>query len=745
MPPQRKHLDRVADFLEAVDPLTGQTTLFPYQFDVIPVELISSIYEQFAHSQSAPNRADIIGKKSEAANGSVHYTRLPAVSLVLDEVMDGLRGDETVLDLTCGSGVFLVEALRRFVRLRTRRKKPTRELIRSILHRQLYGVDISEAAIHVAAFSLYLAALECDPDPQSPEGLKFEPLIGRTLINADAHNVEKTPKGAALLDKDGERKRFDLVVGNPPWTFRGQVGSKERRRNGKSAAPLQPRGESLDFVARALDFAHEKTRLGMLLSAMPFFSGSNTGLAAVQPPMRQLAPVTLVNLANMHGWLFPTAAMPAVALFGRHRTRRPGQITVVQVPWSPASAKTHTFDIAPSDIITIPVSDWDRNPRLLKAAAVGHRRDMLLLEGLSSHRRLEDELRALDVKIRDGLIAGNKSRDAAMLQGLPWLQTGDLKFFGVPDRLPPFGLPKAEGVRSRETYTAPLLLVKEFVPKGGRAMTAVSDRDLVFTDAYYGASFPAAHRDAAYLLAGLLGSALGSWFFLTTAAEFGLWKRRLLLRDVQAFPTPPLASTVRSKAGMHVLAAVDRLVGHGVSEADWKNLDEAVFDLYGLDGAERVVVRDGLIRAGWQWRAGRERSVQPAETAGDLGPYASTFVAVMDNWLAAAKRRRMRAEVFDLPKQSPLRIVRFVIEDRRGPSHVKIVRPYGELASLIDAIGQRLNVRLATSLVGKRELRVHGRNEVVIIKPAARRHWMSAAALEDADAVVAESVTGAAA
>jgi hypothetical protein len=46
-------------------------------------------------------------------------------------------------------------------------------------------------------------------------------------------------------------------------------------------------------------------------------------------------------------------------------------------------------------------------------------------------------------------------------------------------------------------------------------------------------------------------------------------------------------------------------------------------------------------------------------------------------------------------------------------------------------------------LVGERELRVHGANEVVIIKPAARRFWMRIAALEDADAVIAESFAGA--
>ena len=113
---------------------------------------------------------------TETGRLSVYYTRLPVVSLVLDEVMDGLTGKETVLDLTCGSGVFLVEALRRLVHLKSGGDTPSRELIRTTLYQQVYGVDISEAAVRVAAFSLYLAALELDLDPQPPRALRFKPL-----------------------------------------------------------------------------------------------------------------------------------------------------------------------------------------------------------------------------------------------------------------------------------------------------------------------------------------------------------------------------------------------------------------------------------------------------------------------------------------------------------------------------------------------------------------------------------------
>ncbi len=187
------HLARVANFLEAVDPDTGQTTFFPYQFDVIPVELISSIYEQFAHSKvGAPAEDDgatsVAETPAQAKRRAVHYTRLPVVSLILDEVMSAATGKETVLDLTCGSGVFLVEALRRLVEKKGG-ASPARELIRSTLYEQVYGVDISEAAVRVAAFSLYLAALELDPDPQPPEALKFK--RGGFKFGSEHHRVTR--------------------------------------------------------------------------------------------------------------------------------------------------------------------------------------------------------------------------------------------------------------------------------------------------------------------------------------------------------------------------------------------------------------------------------------------------------------------------------------------------------------------------------------------------------------------------
>jgi hypothetical protein len=741
--PAPHHLVRVAEFLEAVDPESGQRSLFPYQFDVIPVELISSIYEQFAHAEPRVNARH----STEALRNGVHYTRLSVVSLVLDEVMDGLTGRESVLDLTCGSGVFLVEALRRLVHLRADGQLPTRELIRSTLYEQVYGVDISEAAVRVAAFSLYLAALELDPDPQPPHSLKFRPLIGKTLLVGDARTVEQSEDGKAVLMNSAGLKQFDLIVGNPPWSFKGQTGTEARRKTRSAGVPAQPRGEGLDFVLRAAEFSHEKTRFGVILSATPFFSRSGTGMAAAQHLMRSLAPITLVNLANLCSWLFATATMPAVVLFARHRvTQRPDQITVVQIPWTASGAKTHSFEVAPSDVIKLSLGEIEKQPLKLKAAAVGRRRDLLLLDELTSdHLSLGDRLAHLDTKFRDGLTQGtpaNQTRDAREMRGLELLQSADLQHFHVPHGLPTFNQSEAQWPRSRDTYRAPLLIVKEMVVGHPRALVAVASHDLVFTDAYFAVSFPETHKQTAHLLAAVLSSALASWFFGLTASEFGIYKRKLLMRDVGFLPVPDFKQAVRSEAGQRLLQIEKALRQREISADAWRALDEAVFDLYELDDTDRVVVRDGFLRAGWQWESGREASVLPSDSRSDVTAYARTFLSVMAGWLAARNKRHMRAEVFDLPRGASLRVVRFVLEEGPGSASVEVVSPQGELNDVLARIGKRMKVKIATALSVERELRIHGRNEIVIIKPAACRYWMGISALEDADAVVTESFAG---
>ena len=140
----------------------GQQPLFfwAYDFEVVPLALISSIYEQFYHDareedgisdeeeedageggtyagQAELGDQQVIGDRQVNSGTGTHYT--PA-SLVHDALRRTLTPaclalKPKVLDLACGSGIFLVEAFRRIVRFEAqgRRQKLLPFELRNIL------------------------------------------------------------------------------------------------------------------------------------------------------------------------------------------------------------------------------------------------------------------------------------------------------------------------------------------------------------------------------------------------------------------------------------------------------------------------------------------------------------------------------------------------------------------------------------------------------------------------------------
>ena len=198
------HLDILADFISGeIDLGSGQTALWPeYSFDALPLEFISSVYEEF------------LGEDQKES--SAYYTPSHLVDFVLDGVLPW-RGTDwklRVLDPCCGSGIFLVKTFQRLVQ-RWRNDHPGADPkaddLRTILN-QLMGVDRNTEAVRVAAFSLCLAMCdEIDPR-QYWKSTLFPPLRGQRLIGsdffADEHVGFRTEHDAAS---------WDLIVGNAPW------------------------------------------------------------------------------------------------------------------------------------------------------------------------------------------------------------------------------------------------------------------------------------------------------------------------------------------------------------------------------------------------------------------------------------------------------------------------------------------------------------------------------------------------
>ena len=145
-----------------------------YSFDTMPLEFISSIYEMFvgADAQEEVDAKKKAGAKTkvDAKRKGTHYTPGYIVDTVLDGVLpwDDEQWDLRILDPACGSGIFLVKAFQRLVhrwRLAHPGQEPPAALLKRILERNLFGVDIDPHAVRVAIVQSLLGNVRRDRSP----------------------------------------------------------------------------------------------------------------------------------------------------------------------------------------------------------------------------------------------------------------------------------------------------------------------------------------------------------------------------------------------------------------------------------------------------------------------------------------------------------------------------------------------------------------------------------------------------
>lgn len=142
------------DFLTAKEEMrTGQLCLFPfYDFNIIPIELISNIYEI------------LLGKEKQNRD-KAFYTPEYLVDYIVNRTVENYLIKENeckVLDPSCGSGIFLVKSLQKILERNAESNGflKDKEKINKLVEENIYGVDYNEEAVDVTIFSLYVTLFD---------------------------------------------------------------------------------------------------------------------------------------------------------------------------------------------------------------------------------------------------------------------------------------------------------------------------------------------------------------------------------------------------------------------------------------------------------------------------------------------------------------------------------------------------------------------------------------------------------
>ena len=194
----------IKNLLEGVDIEQDQPSLFEfYDFSIIPIEFISNVYELF------------IGQNNQKKEGA-YYTPLFLVDYILKETVDkklsivGASYNCKVLDPACGSGIFLVETLRKVIEkfIETGvdvKSEKFKSDIKILAQENIFGIDKDISAIQVAIFSIYLTLLDYLTPPEI-ETFKFPPLLNTNFFEADFFNED------VLFNSQFKEKKLDFIL-----------------------------------------------------------------------------------------------------------------------------------------------------------------------------------------------------------------------------------------------------------------------------------------------------------------------------------------------------------------------------------------------------------------------------------------------------------------------------------------------------------------------------------------------------
>ena len=728
-----RHLNTLAQFVSGqMEMRKGQWSLWrEYSFDTIPLEFISSVYEEFV-------------SKSGGSTGA-HYTPAHIVDFMLDRVLpwDSDKWDLKVLDPACGSAIFLVKAYQRLIH-RWKNAHPGEEpraaILRQLLTRNLFGVDKDPHAVRVASFSMYLAMCdEINPRHYWTQ-VQFPRLRGQRLIAADFFS-EDVP--GFRTDEDAEQ--YDLVVGNAPWGERTETATAKKWKAEHDWITADGNVGPL-FLAKGAQLVKAGKRVAMIQPSGLIFHTSGPAGELRARVFSKFKVDEVVNLSALRFGLFESALSPACII--SMRAMDPDGEPLVYMSPKPVvgSEDDYHMVIEPHDVHFIDPHEAAHAKDVWTALMWGNRRDLELARRLSqaeSIAKLESRNQVLACR---GLIRGNRETEYGPSQGRPILE-GEQFPAGTFLHITPGDMPVNDDIRFERPRTRKFgafasrqLIVKQgWTVAEARFRAAVNTSPVPSDGALCSDSYVSVHADEAafpYLEAACLSynSILGVYYLFLMSNRLATYRPAVTQRELLDVPLP--------EPGSDLLAGL----------TTFEDVDERVRKLFAFKPAEWTLIED-LVRftladfKGDASSPGRRPTKRGAEP--DLKAYARSFTGVLKAGFGTDKRvcATVFQETTDL--NLPVRMVAVHLGWPDADRFRFEPLSQGKLRSRLEELNEKFLATPAGREGGifyQRVARVYDTVErrgvnvptVYLIKPDRLRYWTRSAAMRDADEVAAD-------
>ena len=776
---EQPHLDLVQELFYGNAGIQKKLFFYSYRFDIVPLDLISSIYEEFYHPSTNDDE-----KKNKVRQDGAYYTPPVLVEFVLSRTLttEVLKKTPRVLDPACGSGIFLVEAFRRIVRYKQHEKKAPLSFdeLKNIIEKQIAGIEVNKEAARIATFSLYLSMLHYLDTPSINEQIKQGNKLPN-LIASNSHSkhhyhciwVGNTFNVKGIESNKLWRERFgpecaDVIVGNPPWgapnkpdettKIREQVMLEWCHNNDKPIGDNEP---SQAFLWRALDFLKDGGRVGMLVSAGVLFKHSSTTQAFRKQWMNNVRLEEVFNFIHVRQFFFKRGISPFLSLCFIKGKQKDFPVTYWSAKQVIALKKTQAILLSKYDAHILRNENLSSG-KLWKNYWFGRHSDRLFIQTIIRWKRL---LSVVDKKTSArGFQEGKRSKKSDWLlkyRELPVCEFGkytvidDDMLVEPPDRVESRG-------KNEEIYSGSRILIKRGVqqkqePKGQIISNFVEEK-FCFRNSIHCIKLSNKNKDNYLLLQGILWSSFARYFFFLTSSNWGLWHYDIHLEEIFDFPVGDLFEK-SNKATRKVIAIVNKLRNYHPQKQDvlypdgvpeevieakrrkWEiELDEVVFELYGLNEEQKDLIRDCCeVTLPFFYQTFDSIGAMPAVDSNNLSwilTYAKIFTRRWNAYLG--NDEEMRAEVH-MGAHDNMLAIEFFPADKDDSWNLK--PKDGSWGYILEQIGKALPQPIGTSQILLDGLvHVISDDVIIIIKRNEKRFWTRSLAREDADAMLCKAM-----
>lgn len=736
------HLRTLADFVAGkLDFQSRQGLLWrKYSFDVIPLEFISSIYEEFV------TRKD---KKKKRKTGTI-YTPPHLVDFILDGVLPwkGTEWNLKVLDPACGSGIFLVKSFQRLVwRWKAREKrKPEIKDLKRLLTKNLFGIDQDEHAVRVASFSLYLAMCdEIDPKHYWSK-VQFPTLRGSTIVASDFFKEDI----AGFRAKE-DAESFDIIAGNPPWgrkTIRGSDLSMWEKEGwevaDKNIGPM--------FLPKAAALSKRKGIVSLLQPSGMLTNNMGTAIRFRRKLFSSFKFHHVVNLSTLRFGLYKEAIGPSCIVTFSSETPDGTPFSYL----APKEMKTLDDDlrivIEPNDVQFICQDDAASASIIWSALTWGGPRELALLRQLDGKLSLKSLLHDDKISKRRGIVRSDRGRKDEEILNRRILESREFPrgtfLYLNTDELPLNDDPMVDGKASTDysAFNLPQLIIKQGWQAGSKRFGAAIVKDnrkgILCSQSYTSIHLKQGPKEILETACLVMNSRFATFYLTLVSGRMATFIPTVTVDDLLSVPLPEIRPNLFD--GLSDYEGVDDCVREvfGFSESEWILIDD-LFD-YTLPDFKGNSDSPGRLPT---------RPMQLADGVRDpehfLKSYCDYFFRVLKAGFGADKY--ISATIFSESDDSllPVRLVAIHLDDVKDGDiciekyssaelRDQLLKWDALLSSSSSGISKgAFNQRVAKiyDVVNRKGNRIP---TVYLMKPDRCRYWTRSIAMRDADSIAAD-------